>query len=318
MNSNPCSLCACACACACGVHVCMCACACACVRVCVTTARENRQCLLTVMVMTTNTTPSSVPLAPYLCRVVVFISGLGSAIGYGMSAGATTAAMLIASRIPVGLAKQTVTVSRAILADCTPVEKRTGMLHCSTHCAARHSKVTPKPNVDPHLPLSSRTFSVGLPVYMLKSADRDNPLTHGRDVNPRTHVHTYARAHARARDSFLAPPTTGIMTQLMVAIAVGYAAGPIAGAKLASAFGETAPAVTAASVFLCLVVVMFFYLPETAPKQLAAAARKEKGTNNSDVSKVPAKSLLALLKRPEVAKCKFVVRFGPGVLCCRD
>eukprot|EP00729_Bicosta_minor_P032105 gene32105-8201_t len=164
------------------------------------------------MVMTTNTTPSSVPLALYLCRVVVFISGLGSAIGYGMSAGATTAAMLIASRIPVGLAKQTVTVSRAILADCTPVEKR-----------------------------------------------------------------------------------TGIMTQLMVAIAVGYAAGPIAGAKLASAFGETAPAVTAASVFLCLVVVMFFYLPETAPKQLAAAARKEKGgvgTNNSDVSKVPAKSLL--------------------------
>ena len=199
MNSNPCSLCACACACACGVHVCMCACACACVRVCVTTARENRQCLLTVMVMTTNTTPSSVPLALYLCRVVVFISGLGSAIGYGMSAGATTAAMLIASRIPVGLAKQTVTVSRAILADCTPVEKRTGMLHCSTHCAARHSKVTPKPNVDPHLPLSSRTFSVGLPVYMLKSADRDNPLTHGRDVNPRTHIHTYARAHARAR-----------------------------------------------------------------------------------------------------------------------
>lgn len=66
-------------------------------------------------------------------RLVVFISGLGSALGYGMSAGATTATMLIASRIPVGLAKQTVTVSRAILADCTPVEKRTGIMTQSVH-----------------------------------------------------------------------------------------------------------------------------------------------------------------------------------------
>eukprot|EP00961_Rhodomonas_salina_P100892 1357879-Rhodomonas_salina.2 len=52
-------------------------------------------------------------------RVVLFISCAGSAVGYGMAGMATTPLFLLLSRIPVGLAKQTVSVSRAILADCT-------------------------------------------------------------------------------------------------------------------------------------------------------------------------------------------------------
>lgn len=50
---------------------------------------------------------------------MLFISCAGSAVGYGMAGLATTPLVLLLSRIPVGLAKQTVSVSRAILADCT-------------------------------------------------------------------------------------------------------------------------------------------------------------------------------------------------------
>lgn len=52
-------------------------------------------------------------------RFVLAISFFGSIIGYTMAGFATTPAMLLASRLPVGLAKQTVTIARAIVADCT-------------------------------------------------------------------------------------------------------------------------------------------------------------------------------------------------------
>ena len=50
-------------------------------------------------------------------RFVLILSCFGSALGYGIASVAATATVLVASRVPVGLAKQTVTVARAILAD---------------------------------------------------------------------------------------------------------------------------------------------------------------------------------------------------------
>ena len=51
-------------------------------------------------------------------RMVLLLSFTGAACGYSLTAVATTPALLLVSRVPVGLAKQTVTVSRAIIADC--------------------------------------------------------------------------------------------------------------------------------------------------------------------------------------------------------
>ena len=62
-------------------------------------------------------------------RVVLTLSFAGSCVGYTMAGLATTPTLLLASRIPVGLAKQTVTVSRAVVADCTALgqERSVGM-----------------------------------------------------------------------------------------------------------------------------------------------------------------------------------------------
>jgi DHA1 family tetracycline resistance protein-like MFS transporter len=61
-------------------------------------------------------------------KVVLLLSFVGSAIGYGFTAVATTPAMLVFSRLPVGLAKQTVATARAILADCVPRHELSGMM----------------------------------------------------------------------------------------------------------------------------------------------------------------------------------------------
>ena len=62
-------------------------------------------------------------------RAVLVLSFAGSTLGYSMAGLATTPGMLLASRVPVGLAKQTVTVSRAVVADCTAAgrERSVGM-----------------------------------------------------------------------------------------------------------------------------------------------------------------------------------------------
>lgn len=55
-------------------------------------------------------------------RNVLLTSFAGSAIGYAVAIAArawSSPALLLLSRLPVGLAKQTVTVSRAVVADCT-------------------------------------------------------------------------------------------------------------------------------------------------------------------------------------------------------
>lgn len=61
-------------------------------------------------------------------RAILTFSCLGSLVGYSLACTARyieSPALLLASRIPVGLAKQTVTVSRAVVADCTdPNEER--------------------------------------------------------------------------------------------------------------------------------------------------------------------------------------------------
>ena len=108
-----------------------------------------------------------------------------------------------------------------------------------------------------------------------------------------------------------------------------------AGAKLAASFGESAPAITASSVFLCLVLFMYVFLPETSPKQLGAAATatatatataktsKQDGSSSSSIgggsggdNKAPAESLLALLKKPAVAKCIAVSECTPMTHHC--
>ena len=65
-------------------------------------------------------------------KIVLLISFVGSAIGYGITAFATTPAVLILSRLPVGLAKQTVAAARAILADCVPRKRLSGMMSILT------------------------------------------------------------------------------------------------------------------------------------------------------------------------------------------
>lgn len=59
-------------------------------------------------------------------RNVLLTSFAGSAIGYAMAMAAralNSPSLLLFSRLPVGLAKQTVTVSRAVVADCTSAGK---------------------------------------------------------------------------------------------------------------------------------------------------------------------------------------------------
>ena len=56
-------------------------------------------------------------------RGILLLSFAGSAVGYATCFAARSLdspALLLLSRMPVGLAKQTVTVSRAVVADCTP------------------------------------------------------------------------------------------------------------------------------------------------------------------------------------------------------
>ena len=65
-------------------------------------------------------------------RFVLAISFFGSIIGYTMAGFATTPAMLLASRLPVGLAKQTVTIARAIVADCTAEGDRSKWMAAGT------------------------------------------------------------------------------------------------------------------------------------------------------------------------------------------
>jgi MFS family permease len=57
-------------------------------------------------------------------RFVLAVSFAGSIIGYSIAGLATSPAMLLASRLPVGLSKQTVTIARTIVADCTDEEER--------------------------------------------------------------------------------------------------------------------------------------------------------------------------------------------------
>jgi MFS family permease len=57
-------------------------------------------------------------------RFVLAISFAGSIIGYSIAGLATTPMMLLVSRLPVGLSKQTVTIARTIVADCTNENER--------------------------------------------------------------------------------------------------------------------------------------------------------------------------------------------------
>ena len=50
-------------------------------------------------------------------RSVLAVSFLGSLVGYSMAGLAEDKWMLLASRIPVGLSKQTVTIARTVVAD---------------------------------------------------------------------------------------------------------------------------------------------------------------------------------------------------------
>ena len=115
-------------------------------------------------------------------KVVLLISFVGSAIGYGLTGLASTPAMLVLSRLPVGLAKQTVAAARAILADCVP----------------RHN-------------------------------------------------------------------LSDMMSVLTILFAVGYAVGPIIGGYLSERFGDGVPALATCALFLSLIPVTFFFLPETNP-----------------------------------------------------
>jgi MFS family permease len=115
-------------------------------------------------------------------KFVLLISFLGSAIGYAMTAAATAPWHLVASRLPVGLAKQTVAAARSILADCVPRHELTGM--------------------------SARLTSF---------------------------------------------------------FAVGYAIGPYVGGALGKHYGDELPAFLAAAIFLALIPLTVFFLPETNP-----------------------------------------------------
>ena len=63
-------------------------------------------------------------------RHVLQLSMLGAALGYALialSAGrAQSLVLLMFSRVPIGITKQTMTMSRAVIADCTAVKDRIG------------------------------------------------------------------------------------------------------------------------------------------------------------------------------------------------
>jgi MFS transporter, DHA1 family, tetracycline resistance protein len=60
----------------------------------------------------------------YPRRNLLLLSMLAASISYGMSGVATTLSLLILSRVPVGLFKQTVTISQAMISDYTSEEQR--------------------------------------------------------------------------------------------------------------------------------------------------------------------------------------------------
>jgi len=132
-------------------------------------------------------------------KIVLLISFVGSAIGYGITACATTPAVLVLSRLPVGLAKQTVAAARAILADCVPRKRLSGMM--------------------------------------------------------------------------------SILTSLF---AVGYAIGPIIGGYLSERFSDAVPALATCVLFLLLIPVTIFLLPETNPAVSAPLSLRqaEKGVGD--------------------------------------
>ena len=64
-------------------------------------------------------------------KVVLLMSFAGSAVGYGMAAIAVStgsASLLLLSRLPVGLAKQTITASRSIISDVTSHADRASVM----------------------------------------------------------------------------------------------------------------------------------------------------------------------------------------------
>ena len=64
-------------------------------------------------------------------KVVLLLSFAGSAVGYGMAAFAIStgsASLLLLSRLPVGLAKQTITASRSVISDVTSHADRTSVM----------------------------------------------------------------------------------------------------------------------------------------------------------------------------------------------
>ena len=64
-------------------------------------------------------------------KVVLLLSFTGSAVGYGMAAFAVSTgstSLLLLSRLPVGLAKQTITASRSIISDVTSHADRTSVM----------------------------------------------------------------------------------------------------------------------------------------------------------------------------------------------
>ena len=64
-------------------------------------------------------------------KIVLLLSFAGSAVGYGMAAFAVStgsASLLLLSRLPVGLAKQTITASRSIISDVTSHADRTSVM----------------------------------------------------------------------------------------------------------------------------------------------------------------------------------------------
>ena len=64
-------------------------------------------------------------------KVVLLLSFAGSAVGYGMAAFAVStgsASLLLLSRLPVGLAKQTITASRSVISDVTSHADRTSVM----------------------------------------------------------------------------------------------------------------------------------------------------------------------------------------------
>jgi MFS family permease len=74
-------------------------------------------------------------------RTVLLITFLGSALGYTVAGLAGSPAMLLYSRLPVGVAKQTVTVARAVIADCSEagVARSVWMARLTAACGVGYS-----------------------------------------------------------------------------------------------------------------------------------------------------------------------------------